>query len=411
MESKVQNNVFKMRVLLIPDAYFGDYSGAYVAQIAKKLLMEIGCTVAIYSDEVSEDTKEVNGTKVYFRYSCPFYANWLQSKYKKNYAKVLDDFKPDAIYTLGSVTNKNIIFWSMARKKGIKVISKIFMQDFFCYNYYANDEKGLCTKCLDHGFKQALFNNCVRSTDKGVVGFTKKLNATINRYRLQKELTKADAVITSSKQQVEFYVKYGIPREHCYTTPLYFNGDKLLKYTSTMGDYFVYIAQNRIDKGIHLLKDVLEHCNPKVRVIAAFASQRGIDYALQHFGLQPYVDKGILEMRNECTWKTNLGEVIAASRGVINLSIWPSTTEFVLLEVLGLKKPIFTYNVGIHPEIIKSGSNGFVAETSAAMAAQINELASKASLYKDISEGAYKLYQQVTDWEGWKKTLESILTK
>lgn len=399
------------RILLIPDAYFGDYSGAYVTQIAKQLLIELGCTVAIYSDEVAEDATEDDGTKIYFRFKCSASANWLQSKYKKNYAHVLNDFKPDAIFTLGSVTNKNIIFWSMARKRGIKVVSKIFMQDFFCYNYYANDEKGLCTKCLDHGFRQALRHHCARETDKGLPVFLRKLNSIINRYRLQKELSKADAVITSSKQQVDFYVRYGIPRENCYLTPLYFNGDKLKKYTPTMGDYFVFVAQNRIDKGIHLLKDVLAHCKPNVKVVAAFANQKSIDYALQHFGLQPYVNSGMLEMRNECTWKTDLGEVIAGCRGVINPSIWPSTTEFVLLEVLGLHKPIFTYSVGIHPEIIRSGHNGFVAKSSEAMAAQINELANNSSLYDDVSKGAYQLYQQMTDWEGWKVTLKCILLK
>ena len=160
-----------------------------------------------------------------------------------------------------------------------------------------------------------------------------------------------------------------------------------------------------------LLKDVLEHCNLNVKVVAAYASQKSIDYALQHFGLQSYVEKGILEIRNECTWNTNLGEVVAASRGVINLSIWPSTTEFVLLEVLGLKKPVFTYKVGLHPEIIKSGYNGFVADTSAAMATQINELANNDSLYRDVSKGAYELYLQMTDWEGWKNTLKEILEK
>lgn len=403
--------VINKRVLIIPDSYLGDFSGAYVAQIAKQLLLELGCIVAIYSDEVKSDMIEADGTKIYHRFPCNATANWHQSRHTKLYSHVLEDFKPDAIYTLGSVTNKNIIFWSMARKRGIKVITKIFMQDFFCYNYYANDERGLCTKCLDNGFKQALFHHCVRSADKGVAGFLRKLNSTINRYRLQNELTKADAVVTSSKQQVEFYVKYGIPRERCYTTPLYFNGDKLKKFTPTMGDYFVFVAQNRIDKGIHLLKDVLKYCSPKVKVVAAFASQKSIDFAMRHYGLQPFVDSGMLEMRNECTWKTNLGEVIAACRGVINPSIWPSTTEFVLLEVLGLKKPIFTYNVGIHPEIIKSGINGFVADTSLIMAAQINELAENHSQYSEVSEGAYKLYQQMTDWEGWKNTLIKILLK
>lgn len=397
------------RVLIIPDSYFGDFSGAYVTQIVKRLLTEIGCVVAIYSDEVIKNEIEEDGTKIYYRCKCSFSANWFQWKYEKNYKDVLNDFQPNAIYTLGSVTNKNIIYWSMARKRGIKVFSKIFMQDFFCYNYYANDKDGLCTKCLDKGFRQALFKNCVRSKHHGLIGFIKKLNSTINRYRLQRELIKADAVITSSQQQVEFYIKYGIPREHCYITPLYFNGDKLKNYLPSKGNYYVFVAQNRIDKGAHLLKDILKNCNSTIKVIAAYASQKGIDYALANYGLQPYVDKGILVMRNNCTWKTNLGNVIAASRGVINPSIWPSTTEFVLLEVLGLKKPIFTFNVGIHPEIIKSGQNGFVANTPKDMADQINKFSQNDTLYDIVSNGAYNLYKDLTNWDGWKKTLMEIL--
>lgn len=398
------------RVLLIPDSYLGDFSGAYVSQIAKKLLLELGCIVAVFSDEVSEDGTESDGTKLYSRYPCNFTANWFQGKHRRQYKHVLDDFCPDAIYTLGSVTNKNIIYWSMARKRGIKVISKIFMQDFFCYNYYANDQNGLCTKCLDHGFKEALFHKCVRSTDKGFVGLIRRLNSTINRYRLQKELTKADAVITSSQQQVDFYVRYGVPRERCYSTPLYFNGDKLKNYTPSMGDYYVFVAQNRIDKGIHLLKDVLKYCNSNVRVVAAYTSQKNIEYALENYGLRPYVEMGILEMRLNCTWKTNLGDVIAASRGVINPSIWPSTTEFVLLETLGLKKPIFTFNVGIHSEIIESGVNGFVAETPQQMAEQINKFLLNDKKYELVSQNAGKLYNKLTDWEGWKNTLNQILS-
>lgn len=397
------------RVLLIPDAYFGDFSGAYVTQIAKRLLLEIGCIVAIFSDEVVEDITESDGTKIYFRFPYTFFTNWLQGRHKSNYAKVLDEFQPDIVFTIGSVTNKNIIFWSMARKRGIKIISKIFMQDFFCNNYYANDKEGICTRCLDRGFKQAIFKKCVRSTHTTSIGILKRINSTINRYRLHPELIKADAVITSSHEQIEFYLKYGIPRNHCYITPLYYNGEALKKYSPTMGDYFVFVAQNRYEKGIHLLKDILAHCNRHIKVIAAFSSQNGVDFALKHFGLQPYVDKGILEMRKECTWRTQLGEVIAASRGVIIPSIWPSTTEFVLLESLGLKKPVLTYNVGIHSEIIKNGTNGFVAQTSEMMAAQINELANNHSLYSIVSEGAYKLYLQMTDWKSWKYTLEEII--
>jgi glycosyltransferase involved in cell wall biosynthesis len=229
------------------------------------------------------------------------------------------------------------------------------------------------------------------------------------RKKIQRELRQADAVITSSRQQVEFYVKYGIPRERCYTTPLYFNGDKLKNYEPSMGNYYVFVAQNRIDKGIHLLKDILAGCNKDVRVIAAYTSQQRIDEAVDKYGLRPFVESGILKMKPNCTWATNLGDVIAMSRGVVNPSIWPTTTEYVLLETLGLKKPIFTFNVGIHSEIIENGVNGFVAETPKEMAEQMNAFLHNDEQYDLVSQNAFKLYERLTNWEGWKRTLKQIL--
>lgn len=89
-QNSEKDNMLNKRVLLIPDAYLGDFSGAYVSQIAKKLLLELGCTVAVYSDEVTEDKVEEDGTKLYYRYPCNFTANWFQGKHKKQYTHVLD---------------------------------------------------------------------------------------------------------------------------------------------------------------------------------------------------------------------------------------------------------------------------------------------------------------------------------
>lgn len=397
------------RILIIPDAYLKDHSGAYVTRIAKSLLKELGHTVAIFTHEINETITEEDGTRVYPRLVTGTMSQWLEAKYIKNYTEVLGEYRPDIIFTIGSVNNKAACYWRIARERGIKIISKIFMQDFFCQNYYANDEKGLCTRCLDGGPLKVFGGRCNRYTGNWLSVQIHKALAAMARTKMQKELVKTDAVITSSKQQVEFYVKYGIPRERCYITPLYFNGDKLKKFTPSMGDYYVFVAQNRIDKGIHLLKDVLANCNKDIKVIAAYTSQARIDEAIDKYGLRQYVENGILEMRPYCTWNTNLGELIAASRGVVNPSIWPTTTEYVLLETLGLKKPIFTFNVGIHPEIIETGVNGFVAVTPKEMAEQMNVFLYDDSKYMLISENAYHLYEKLTDWEGWKQTLKTII--
>lgn len=397
------------RILLIPDAYLRDASGAYVAQIANRLLRELGYTTAVYTTDVVGKLTESDGTVLYPMKKYRVVANWKQEEYVRNYLSVLDDYMPDVVFTLGSVTNKPVCYWRIARQRGIKTISKIFMQDFFCANFYANDRNGLCTQCLDHGFSRVFFEKCHPYHGGVVYNVLHKILAVETRNKLRKELIQADAVITSSKQQVGFYEKYGIKRERCYLTPLYFNAEKLKRYAPVMGNYYVFVAQNRIDKGIHLLKDVLALCNNGMRVVAAYASQAQINEALLQYGLRPFVESGVLEMRPECTWNTNLGEVIAASRGVVNPSIWPSTTEYVLLETLGLRKPIFTFNVGIHPEIIKTGENGFVAETPQQMAELMNALWEDDVLYERISIGAYNLYKTMTDWGGWKSTLSQIL--
>ena len=52
-----------------------------------------------------------------------------------------------------------------------------------------------------------------------------------------------------------------------------------------------------------------------------------------------------------------------------------------------------------------------MADTAQSMAAQINEIATNSTLYEDVSKGAFELYRQMTDWEGWKRTLNEILEK
>lgn len=399
----------RKKILLIPDAYLGDFSGAYVAQVAKKLLLKLGHEVAIFSDETTVLVIEKNGTIVYPRFKFSTLSYWQEGKYVRNYKEVLDNFKPDIVFTLGSVTNKPICYWRIARERGIKTISKIFMQDFFCTNFYANDKNGLCTRCLNKGPYEVFKGKCKPFKGNKISNMLRMTVAAELRKKLRRELVKVNAVITSSMQQVDFYVKYGIPRCRCYQTPLYFNGEKLLDYMPERGNYYVFVAQNRIDKGIHLLKDVLAACNDDVKVVAAYTTQRKIDEAIDKYGLRDYVDKGLLEMRSNCTWKTNLGDVIAKSRGVVNPSIWPTTTEYVLLETLGLKKPIFTFNVGIHAEILVSDKNGFVAKTPQQMGQQMNAFLHNDALYDTISQNAYELYKKMTDYGQWEKTLNEII--
>lgn len=396
------------RILVIPDACFTDGSGASVSMVVLNILREMGHQGALFTHEVSNMISMPDGTLVFPKRPFTSLANLISSPYKRNLIRVIEAFKPDIVFTIGSVTNKPVCYWRIARNRGIGVISMVFMQDFFCSNFYANDQNGLCVRCLEDGFSRVLTGPCHPFKGNTIQRLLRALLAIITRNLFKRELPHIGAIITSSRQQMGFFVRYGIPVERCYIIPLFFNGDKLKRYNPSLGNYYVFVAQDRIEKGIHLLKEVLCNCNNHIRLIAAFSSDIK-EEVWEKYGLRPFVDNGILEVKTNCSWKTDLGELMAGCRGVVNPSIWPTTTEFVLLEALGLKKPVFTFNVGIHAEIIESGINGFVADTPSQMAIQMNRFFDDDALYYEVSINAYHLYERLTNRIAWEKHLATVI--
>ena len=100
----------------------------------------------------------------------------------------------------------------------------------------------------------------------------------------------------------------------------------------------------------------------------------------------------------------------AGSKGVINPTIWATTTEYVLLEVLGMSKPIITFDVGIHKEIIKNRVNGICVKAGdfKAMGDEINNLNHDTDLLAKISSEANNLYHKLTDEATFRPILKSI---
>lgn len=395
------------KILLIPDAYFGNQSGAIVAQVAKKLLLENGNQVSIFSLDILENDVDEDGTELYHRTAFNGSANWIERKYKIEFEQVLQMSEATVVFTLGSITNKNLCYLEIAKKRGLRVISKIFMQDFFCSKIYANNSEGPCTKCLDHNYLEAFKNKCIIN---GPVDYIKTGNAILIRKRLEKILPNIDYVIASTDEQIGFYQKFGIRTEKCIKTPLYFDHHRLKDLVPVIGDYYVCIAQNRPEKGFHFLSNILFYCDHSIKVIAAYNNEEQAKIAIEKNGFQQYIDRGMLEIKNDLKWETGLAELVSKSRGVIIPSIWPTTTEFGLLEALGYKKPVFCFDIGIHHEKIMNGVNGFRASLGdcKALASQLNKLLTDDRLYEVISENAGLLYNEMTDWGKWKMDLRHI---
>lgn len=393
----------KKKILIIQDASQGKSSGAIVCQVAQKLCIELGHDVFVFAEDIETDFSEDNITYIKRR-SFSSKANYFSHEYLKQFRNVLDKYSIETLFFLGSISNKPLCYLEEGLRRNLNICVKIFMQDFFCSKFYANDDSGICLKCLND-FGNAISHNCCGSGLKNkLVAF----NRIQTRKRLKKLLPQANFVITSSDQQVGFYEDFGIPAEKCIKTPLYFNGERFKDVATTLGQYYIGIAQHRIEKGFHLLPPILKHCGKDVKIVLAYANNRQVEIAKNNPGFQPYIDSGQLEIVSS-SWNSGLMELVANAKGVIIPSIWPTTTEFGLLESLSLGKCVFCFNIGIHGEIIQNGVNGYAfavneSEDFGKKLTSFNE-----TEYSAMRQNIVDLYQSLTDWDGWLKTLKEIL--
>lgn len=393
----------KKNILIIPDACNGNSSGAIVCQMAVRMLQELGHNIIVFSEDIN-DTKLLGGNVFLNRKSFSSKSNIFSFPYSSEYRKVLDQYGINVVFILGSITNKPLCYLEEAYKRRLKVIVKIFMQDFFCAKFYANDRFGICVKCLKNPFNAIQNHCCGRGWQADLTAIYRMLV----RKRLKTLLPKADYVITSTDEQIGFYKQFGIPLSKCIKTPLYFNTERFLNVPTSFGDYYIGIAQMRVEKGFHLLPNILKHCSESVKIILAYANENQTKKAENDELFKPYIESGKLIVR-QASWKTGLLDLVANSKGVIIPSIWPTTTEFGLLEALALQKCVFCFKVGIHAEKINNGVNGYAFPIAyeVAFAKALEDF--NEDKFKAMLPGITGLYKELTDYNGWLETLKSLL--
>ena len=224
-------------------------------------------------------------------------------------------------------------------------------------------------------------------------------------------MRKFDYVLGSSDEQLNFYRQVGIDASKIVKIPLFFDQKRIQTLHTPSLPYFVIIGQYRHEKGIHLISKILDHIRNGITVKLLFFNQTESDNFLREYPEnQKHRDSGKLEILPGVTMTTGALELISGSRGVINPSIWATTTEFVLLEVLGLSKPIITFDVGIHREIIQNRINGICVKTGdfSGMGAEINHLADHPELEALIAPKAKKLFHQLTDEASFSPILTNL---
>ena len=394
------------KILIHPDIFYTGHSGAIAAREAARQLSKLGYDIAIFTRD--KQNVEIAPYKYFSRLPYKGTANYFSLKYKESFNKVITNFKPDYVFFIGGIIGTPVVYFDVCYSLGIKTVFLLLQQDFYCARLHAGLGTSSCTKCLDGSNINAFLNKCGEKQSRP---FPYLLNYQVVQQMFLPRLRKIDFVLGSSNEQLDFYNRVGIKKSSIVKIPLFFDQNRIAHLKVATSNYFVIIAQFRHEKGIHLVSKILDHIDDGIKVKIIFYDQEEADKFLLKFPEnEKHLISGKLEVLPGITMTTGAVELIAASQGVINPSIWATTTEFVLQEVLGLSKPIIVFDVGIHKEIILNRINGICVKAGdfKAMGDEINSLNNNAELERSISIEANRLYHTLTDESSFSKILTKI---
>jgi glycosyltransferase involved in cell wall biosynthesis len=398
--------VGKIRILIHPDIFYTGHSGAIAAREAARQLTVLGYEIAVFTHD--KQNLEIANYRNYQRIPYNGLANYVRSKYEESFKIVIDDFKPNYMFFIGGIVNTPVVYLDLCIKFEIKTAFLLLVQDFYCVRLHAALGTNSCTLCLEKSNMYAFKNNCAEKQSRPLLTL---INYQIIQKMFLKRLKKVDFVLGSTFEQLDFYLKIGLNKENLVKIPLFFDQTRVKQMIQESKPYFVIIGQYRHEKGMHLISSILDYVEDGITIKTIFYNQSEADQFLATYPENiKYLKSGKLEVLPGITMTNGAVELIASSKGVINTTIWATTTEFVLLETLGLSKPILTFDVGIHKEVIKNRINGICVKAGdfKAMGNEINNLNNDPILEKRISEGANKLYHHLTDQENFLPILKTI---
>jgi glycosyltransferase involved in cell wall biosynthesis len=398
----------KPKILIHPDLFYSGHSGAIAARESARQLDKLGYEIGVFTHD--PENKEIANYKYYSRIPYKGTSNLFSSNYKKSFEAIIKDFKPDYVFFIGLILTTPVVYIDLCKQLGIKTAFLLLENDIFCARLHAGLGTNSCTLCLDGSNFHALKNNCMEKQNRPYLYF---LNYQLQQKLFLPRMRKIDFVLGSSDEQLDFYHRLGINKTNIFKIPLFFDQNRVRNINVPVEPYFVIIAQFRHEKGIHLISKILDNIKDGVKVKALFYNDEDATKFLEKYPENNrHIDNNKLEVLPNVTMTTGAVELIAGSKGVINPSIWPTTTEFVLLEVLGMSKPIITFDVGIHKEIIENRINGICVKAGdfKAMGDEINNLFYDSELVAKIGVQAKLLYHQLTDEKSFSGIFKKIFS-
>lgn len=269
---------------------------------------------------------------------------------KKQFKKLLDDFRPDIIHVFNIITHISPSILDVAHKNNIPVVISCNDYKHICPNYKLFHHGKVCEDCKGGKFYKCILNKCshdstIYSIASAVESYT---HQALNIYKknIALFLFASDFMAHKTEQFWGKGFKWG----------KLLNPFKILELPNLnqKGKYGLYFGRLIDEKGVDILIKALKNCKDiPFKIIGDGPDFEKLKQYTQDNGLTKVEFTGAI-------WGKKLDEIISNSKFVVVPSIWHENFPYVILQAFAAGKPVIGSNRGGIPELVIENERGLL---------------------------------------------------
>jgi glycosyltransferase involved in cell wall biosynthesis len=398
----------KKHILLVVDAFFSNASGARVAHQIVRVLLSSDLAVTVLERgprdvNLPDDLQFAQNLEVIRlrMHKIPSFFHIIFDQDSRHFSQILDKIKPDVVHLCSFNYGKSRFMVSEAKKRGIRVVTQYFRYELYCgrMGYSALNGKP-CEKCNGGNAWHAFKNQCGSSVTRPV--------EVLSRYLIWKFTNPlVDAALSTCTHMDEVLVQAGISKDRIVRCPLPYDISQLKGLESVDGDHFFFSGAFLEEKGAHLLEPIISEVDD-ARFVFLFLTPAEKKQQFETFKARAarlYGDRVYID--DKMRWGTGGSDFARKCRGALQPTVWHTSTEYTLLEMLGLGKAVVAFNVGMHKDYLSHEKNALVYDIGdhKGFIDGVRRLNRDPDLRSFLGQNAKRLFDELTDQNVLKEAL------
>ncbi len=280
---------------------------------------------------------------------------------RRNFARLLDDFRPDVIHIHGLYHQLTTSILAPARQRGVPIVYTLHDYKLVCpaYHFY-NERDGVCEKCrggrqwncLTHRCTQgSLAKDALYAADGWAQWRSGALREAVARF------------VGPSRFLVEKFAEHGFPREKLRYVPNFFESADdaavspaaIEAIRAMHGRHILYFGRLSSEKGVDVLIDAAASAGAPLLVVGDGPKRTELEAQARRLGGR-CVFTGHLK-------GARLWAHVQAASAVALPSVWYENAPKSVLEAQARARPILASRIGGLPELVEDGVTGFLVKS------------------------------------------------